>query len=324
MTCLARLIAGFTTWVLAAVLTPALAQDNYPSRVIRMVVGSAAGSTSDVLARQMIPKLSAQLNNVSVIVENKIGANGNIGVDFVAKSKPDGYTLMVNTATVALSRATGETIGYDLFNDLTPVVLLASGPQWLITTTSLPVNTPAQFIAHLKANPDKLSYASTGNVSYLSTLLFLQMNGLTSVYVPYKDRANAIVDLVSGRTQFFIPDTTLVMPLAREKRIKVLAVTSLKRYSLLPDVPTLDETVMPGFEMANWFGVLTPKQTPPAIIKRINAEMTKLMSDAELKTKLAQEGLELRGSTPEEYDVLIKKELERWTRVIKTAGVKFD
>ena len=315
-----------SAWLLFGVLfltLPAFAQDAYPSRLIRLVLGNPAGATSDVLARQMLPKLSANLNNANIIVDNRIGANANIAVEFVAKSKPDGYTLMLNTLNVVLSRAMGEKLGYDLFNDLMPVALLASGPQWLTAAPMLPVDTPAQFIAHLKASPAKLAYGSagTGNITHLAALLFLQANGLSALHVPYKGGSFAMIDLVAGRTQFAMPDTTLVIPLAKDKRIKVLAITSLKRSPLLPEVPTLNETVMPGFEIANWFGVLAPTQTPPAIIRRLNAELVKMMQDAEMKTRMAQEGLNLLGSTPEEYGALIKSEMERWDKVIKTAGI---
>lgn len=317
---LALLAAGFAS-------TPLQAQDAFPSRVVRLVLGNPPGATSDVLAREMLPKLSAQLNNATLIVDNKIGANANIAVEFVARqSKPDGYTLMLNTANVVLSRAMGEKLPYDLFTDLMPVALLASGPQWLVAHESLPAANPAQFVAQLKANPGKLSYGSAGNgnIMHLAALVVLQANGATALHVPYKGGGLAMLDLLAGRIQFSMPDTTLVKPLSKDKRARVLAITSLKRSALLPDVPTLAETIMPGLEVTNWFGVLAPAGTPAPIVRRLNTEMSRLMQDGELKNRMAQEGLDLHASTPESYGTLIKTELERWTRVIKTAGITLE
>ncbi len=314
---------GIPTLVLAVWLPLAAAQDNYPSAPIRVVVGFAPGGSTDLVARLMAQKLSAQMN-ASVVVDNKVGANTNIAADIVAKAKPDGYTMLFNAPSQVLSRAFGETLGYDLFKDLAPLALYSTAPQVLVVHPSVPANTAAEFIAHVKANPDKLAYGSAGagSIIHLGALTFLQMNGLTALHVPYKGGSPAMVDLVGGRIQFTMQGVPSVLPMVKEKRIRALAIASLKRSPLLPDVPTFAETVMPGFEIGSWTGVMAPANTPPAIMKRLNGEIMKVLQDTDMRNRLAQDGIVALGSTPEQYGAYLRSELARWSKVIKTAGVK--
>ncbi len=318
---LATTIAGLALW---AVSWTALAQDNFPTAPLKVVVPYPPGASTDAIGRLLAQKLSTQMN-ASAVVENKAGANGNIGADFVAKSRPDGHTILFHTSSLVLSPAFGEKVGYDMFKDMAPVALVAAAPLVLFVTPSVPVNTTTEFIAHLKANPDKIAYGSTGvgSITHLGALLFLQASNLTSLHVPYKGGSEVVVDVAAGRVQFGVQSMVSVLPFAKDKRVKVLGVGGLKRSALLPDVPTLAEA-MPGFEIGLWFGVLAPIKTPPTIVRRLNAEIMKMLQDPDAKVRLARESADPLGSTPEEYGTYLKSELERWTRVIKTAGVKLD
>ena len=313
------------SWACLALTSPAMAQDNASSVPVRLVVGFAAGATTDAVARQLAQKLSQQMN-ANVVVDNRPGANGNIGAEFVAKSKPDGSTLLLNTSSVILSPALGEKTSYDVFKDLTPVSLVAAAPQLLIAHPSVPANTPAEFIAYVRANPNKLSYGSSGigNITHLGPLLFLQANGLSALHVPYKGASFAAIDLVAGRIQFRFSDLTSVLPMVTDKRVKPIATAGLRRSVLLPEVPTFAETVMPGFEVGSWFGVLMPPNTPAAIVRRLNGEIFKALQNPEMKARLAQDNVDPIGSSTEEYAAYLKSEFQRWSSLIKSSGIKSE
>ena len=233
------------------------------------------------------------------------------------------YGKINNTPGVVYSRAFGEKMGYDLFDDLTPITLVASGVQILAVHPSVPANTPSEFIEYVRANPNKLSYGSSGvgNINHLGPLVFLTANGLSALHVPYKGSAAAIIDLVGGRVQFAMQGLVAVVPLVKEKRVKIIGIASLKRSQLLPEVPTLAEAT-PGFEISSWFGIMAPVKTPTAILTRLNTEITKAMQDNEIKSRLAQEGVEVLSSTREEYAAYIKSETERWTKFIRSNNIK--
>jgi tripartite-type tricarboxylate transporter receptor subunit TctC len=311
--------------MLFAVTTIAAAQDNYPSAPIRLVLGTPPGAATDVIARMLGQRITVQ-TNASVVVDYKPGANGNLGPEFVAKSKPDGYTVALSTSNAVLTLALGEKTGYDLFKDLTPVSLVASTPQLLIVHPSLPVTTPAEFISYVRANPNKLSYGSAGvgNITHLGPLLLLQANGLSALHVPYKGSSFAVVDLAAGRIQFRFSDLTSVLQLIRDNRLRAIATASLKRSALLPDVPTFSETIMPGFEVGSWFAIMVPSGTPPAIVRKLNGEIVKALQDPELKARFDQENIDALGTSPEDYGAYLKKEYQRWSTVIKTAGIKAE
>ena len=301
------------------------AQGSFPSSSIRLVYGYAAGGGGDIAARLLAAKLTTQIN-ASVIVDNKPGASGHTANEIVAKSRPDGYTLVYNDASVATGPALGEKLGYDFFRDFAPVSYVSSSPHALVVHASVPSNTLAEFIAHVRANPDKLAYASagTGSNNHLSPLLFLQVNGLKALHVPYKGGGLMMQDVGAGRVQWATTSLPTVLPLVREKRIKVLACGGLKRSPLLPEVPTFSESAMPGFEVGSWHGIMVAAQTPSAIIKRLNGEIVKALQDPDLRGRLEQQGTEPRGTTPEEYTAHLKSETERWSKVIRTAGIKSE
>ena len=322
-----KMSVRFVSAVLAAALSAttviATAQDGFPSATIRIVWGYTPGATGDLVARLLAQNFSTQMN-ATAVVDNKPGANGNISAEFVAKSRPDGHTLLFNSPGLIVSRVIGEKLGYDLFKDLTPVARIASAPYFLIVAPSLPVNTVAEFVAHLKANPDKLTYASSGNGSapHLGTLLFLQAHGLTSVHVPYKGTVPATADLIAGRIDYRFSDPGAVLAMVKDKRLKAIAFAGLKRSPLMPDLPTLVESGMAGFEVGTSFSMMAPANTPPAIVKKISSEISKALQNPDMKNRLIQEGVELLGTSPEEYSAYLKTEVDRWSRVVKIAGVK--
>lgn len=301
------------------------AQESYPSAPVKLLVGFAPGGATDVAARLLAQKLTPQMG-VNVLVENRAGANTHIAADYVVKSKPDGHNLLFNTPSQILGTALGEKMSYDVFRDLSPVILAMTSPQLLFVHPSVPANNLAEFIAYARANPDKLAYGSAGagSIIHLGALLFLQANGLSALHVPYKGTGDLLNDAISGRVQFSMQSTTAMLSMVKSRQIKALAIASRKRTPLLPDVPTFSETAMPGFEMGSWNGVMAPAKTPLPVIRRVNNEIVKAMQDAELIGKLAQSGIEPLGSTPEEYGVYLKNELDRWNKVVKSGGIKLE
>lgn len=320
MKTVAWLFTAALAWALSAM--SAFAQESYPSAPIRMVIGFPPGATTDVVARSLAQKLAEQMK-VSVIVDNKPGANANIAAEIVARARPDGYTLLLNSPSAVLSVAFGEKTGYDLFKDLAPVGLATSAPQMIVMHPSVPANTVPEFFAYLRANPNKVAYGTAGNgsLNHLGILLFLQANGLTALHVPYKGSAQTLVDVISGQVQFAMQGLSAALPMIKDKRVRVLGMLSLKRSPFLPDVPTFAET-MPGFEVGTWSGVYAPAGTPAAIVKKLNAEMLRALQDADFKSRLAKEGMEPLPSSPEEFGAYLRNEVERWSKAIKAAGVK--
>ena len=270
-------------------------------------------------------KLTEQMGQ-SVVVDNKPGANGNIGGAQVAKAAGDGYTLLYNTSSITLSPALYKNLSYDVQKDLAPVALTAVVPLALVVHPSIPANTVREFVEYARANPDKLSYGSAGNgnVTHLAAFQFTKNLGIEATHVSYRGSAPADVDLVAGQIQFMTDTINSVMPFVNDKRLKLLAVTTAKRMSLFLNVPTLAETVMPGFEAGAWQGVMVPAKTSPEVVQRLNAEINKALQSDEVRAKLAIQGAEPLGSTPEEYRTYIGKELQRWAGVVKSTGIKLD
>lgn len=303
----------------------AFAQDAFPAGPIKLVVAFPPGATTDTVGRLVSQRLAGGFNTSS-FVENRGGANGNIGADYVAKSKADGQTLLVTTSSIVLSKAFGEPLAYDLVQDLLPVSLVASVPQVLAVHPSVPADTLSAFIAHAKANPDKLAYGSsgTGNITHLGVLLFMQMHGLSAVHVPYKGAAAQLGDLLAGRVQFALPTLGPALPMLKDRRLKALAVTSAQRAAALPGVPSMSEAGMAGFELGSWFGVLAPARTPLAVVRRINSEIAKGLQEPDFRARLAQEGTEPMKLSAEECAAYLKSELERWSKVIRSANVKLE
>jgi tripartite-type tricarboxylate transporter receptor subunit TctC len=299
------------------------AQDAYPSKPIRIVIGFAAGGGTDAVLRAIAARLGQRLG-VNVIVENKPGANGNLAGETVAKAPADGYTLLYNTSSMVLSPHIYAKLNYDYARELTPVALTANIPLLLATPPSVPVSTVQELVAWMKANPGKANYASagTGNVTHLATVQFLQSVGAQANHVPYKAEAPALTDLVGGQVDFYLGTANALIPLVNSKRVRGLAVSSMKRMDAVPDLPTLAETVLPGVEFGAWSGVMAPAGTPPAIVARLNAELNAALQEGELRGKIVGTGAEVRGSTVEQYAAFIKSEYERWGQAVKAVGLK--
>ena len=297
----------------------------YPAKPITMIVPFPPGGPTDLVARVLAQKLGEQMGQ-TVLVDNRGGANGNIGAQLVAKAPADGYTILYNTSSITLSPALYKSVSYDVQKDFAPVALVAVVPLALVVHPSIPANTVKEFVAYAKAHPGKLSYGSAGNgnVTHLGAFQFVQANGLEATHVPYKGSAPADVDLVGGQIQFMTDTVNSVMSFVRDKRMKMLAVTTARRMTLFPDVPTLAESGMPGFEVGAWQGVMVPAGTPPAVVDKLNAEIVKALKSPDVRDRLALQGAEPLGSTPQEYGAYVKKELARWAGVVKATGVTLD
>ena len=261
-----------------------------------------------------------------MIVENKPGANANIAAELVARAPADGYTFMYNTSSLALSAVLYSKLNYDALKDFAPVALTAVVPMVLVVHPSVPAKTVPEFIDLLKKNPGKMVYGSAGNgnVTHLGAFQFLQANGLSATHVPYKGSSPALVDLAGGQTQFMTDTINSALPYIRDGRMRALAVTSAKRSPVLPDVPTLQESGMAGFEVGAWQGVVMPAKTPPEIVNKLNAEITKALKNPAVLEKLAAQGAQPLGSTPEQYGAYLRSEIQRWGEVAKATGAKLD
>ena len=316
----------FKTFVLVALLALAPAAvlgQAYPSKPIRLVVTFPPGGAPDILARLFADK--AQLGQ-NIVVDNKAGAGGNIGADFVAKSVPDGYTLVMGTVgTHSINGSLYAKMPYDMVKDFAPVGHVASAPNLLVVTNDLPVKTVAELISYMKANPNKLSFGSPGIGSsvHVSGELFKSMTGTSMTHVPYKGRQFAMPDLVGGQIQLMFDNMPSALPMAKEGKIRAVAQTTAKRSPAAPDVPTVAETV-PGFEATTWFAVFAPAGTPAEVVSRINAEMQRVFKLPDVAEKLKALGLEPWISTPEELARYQAGEITKWAKVVKESGAKAE
>ena len=312
----------FFSTLLATAACTAAAQ-GFPNKPIRLVVTFPPAGAPDILARLFAEKAQFGQN---IVVDNKPGAGGNIGAADVAKSPPDGHTLVMGTVgTHSINGALYSKMPYDMVRDFTPVAHVASAPNLLVVTNSLPVKTVAELITYMKANPDKLSFGSPGigTSVHVSGELFKSLTGTTMQHVPYKGRQFAIPDLVGGQIQVMFDNMPSALPMAKEGKIRALAQTTAKRSGAAPDVPTVAETV-PGFEATTWFAVFAPAGTPRDVVMKINAEMQRVFKLPEVADKLKGLGLEPWISTPEELGAYQAKEIVKWAKVVKDSGAKAD
>ena len=308
----------------ALALTAALAgAQGYPNKPIRMVVTFPPGGAPDILARLFSEK--AQLGQ-NVVVDNVPGAGGNIGADRVAKSPPDGYTLVMGTVgTHSINGALYSKMPYDMVKDFVPVAHVASAPNLLVVNNDLPVKNVAELVSYMKANPNKISFGSPGigTSVHVSGELFKSLTGTSMTHVPYKGRAMAIPDLIGGQIQLMFDNMPSALPMAKEGKIRALAQTTAKRSSAAPDIPTVGETV-PGFEATTWFAVFAPAGTPRDIVARVNAEMQRVFKLPDVADKLKALGLETWISSPDELAKFQAAEISKWAKVVKDSGAKAD
>ena len=316
----------FALGALLALFAVIASAQTYPTKPIRLVVPFPPGGATDILARDVAQKLTEAWGQ-QVIVDNRPGAGGNIGSELVAKSAPDGYTLEMGTVgTHAINASLYAKMPYDHVKDFAPVILVAGVPNVLVVNPAVPANSVAELIAYAKANPGKLNFASSGNGTsiHLSGELFKVMAGVQMTHVPYKGSSPALQDLLGGQVQLMFDNLPPSLPQIKAGKLRALAVTSLARAPALPDVPTMAEAGLPGYEASSWFGVLAPAGTPPAIVAKLNAEIAKWLATPEAKEKLSKQGANAAGGTPEDFAKHIAAETAKWAKVVKDSGAKID
>ena len=313
-------LAGIAGLAAAAPLR-AFAQ-NYPERPITLVVPFAAGGSTDILARVVAGHLHPALGQ-PVIIENRTGASGNIGTATVARAAPDGYTFLFNTMSVhTMNHALFATMPFDGVKDFSPIALLAYVTNTMVVHPSVPAKTVAEFIAYAKQNPGKINYASAGpgSTNHLCAALFEKMAGVEMVHVPYRGGAPAVADTVGGQTQLFFTAGTQSLEHVKAGKLRLLAVTEGKRSALLPDIPTVAET-LPGYEMAVWYGAFGPAGMPKDVVSKLNREINRILFLPDVKKRMDDIAVEVAGATPEELGEMTRRDAEKWGKVIKDLGV---
>jgi tripartite-type tricarboxylate transporter receptor subunit TctC len=310
---------------LFATASAAHAQATYPDKPIHIVVTFTTGGAPDILARLIGERLQASWGQ-SVIVDNKPGAGGNTGADAVAKAPPDGYTIVVGTVgTHSINGALYAKMPYDMVKDFTPVTLLATTPNMLVVHNGVPAKTLPEFIA-LGKKEGKMSFASSGSGTsiHVSGELFKSMTGIDMEHIPYKGRASAIPDLLGGRVTMMFDNMPSSLPLVKDGKLRALGVTSAQRSPAAPDIPTLAEAGLPGFEAVSWFALFAPANTPKPIVDKLQGEVAKIIKSPEVSKKLAEIGLDPVGSTPEALAAYQRSEIVKWAKVVKDSGAKAE
>jgi tripartite-type tricarboxylate transporter receptor subunit TctC len=306
-------------------LSPALAQP-YPSKPIRIIVPYAAGGTSDILARQIGPKLSDAWGQ-PLIVENKPGANGNVGADFVAKSAPDGYTLLLtDLGGLVISASVYPKLPFDPAKDFSPVVMVSYSPHVLAVHPSVRASSVKELVALAKKEPGKLNFAISGigGAPQLAGIEFAQRTGVQWTYIPYKGGSDAVTAVVAGQADVLFNGMLATWPSVQGGKLKALAISSAQRVSSAPETPTVAEQGLPGFETGSFQGVVGPAGLPRESVSKLNTELVKLLNSADMKERFAKQGTEVRTGTPESLGQWLRTEQARWARVVKESGAKFD
>ena len=315
-----------TLAVLLAATTIAQAQQTtYPTKTVRLIVPLVAGGPTDILARLIAYPLGERLGQ-QVIVDNRPGAGGNIGAEMVAKSPPDGHTLFMGTSgPMSINISIYPKIGYDPARDFAPIILAASAPFAVVVHPALPANNLKQLIALVKSKPNQLNYGAVpGNAAHLATELFKSMAGLDMVFVPYKGAAPANTDLVAGQIQLSFASTPGAMPLVKGGRLKALAISSAKRIAKLPDLPTIAESGVAGYEASVWYGIVAPAKTSPEIIARLYKESAAILQDRVSREKMDANDFEATVLNPEQFGAFIRREIEKWGKVVKATGARAE
>jgi len=318
------LLAALFLVTLAGTL-PACAQE-YPRKAIRLIVPFAPGGGNDTVARAIAQSAGASLGQ-PVVVDNRAGAGGMLGAELAARAPPDGYTLFLGgVGSHAINPNLHAKLPYDPVKDFAPITLIASAPSVLVVNPSLPARTLAEFTALAKASPGRINYASNGNGSsaQLAAVLYESMAGVQMVHVPYKGLAPALVDLLAGEVQAMFSSVVAIVPNIKAGRLRALAVTGKRRAALLPEVPTLDESGVPGYEAGSWYGILAPAGTPQAVVAKLHEAIVRALAQPEVRERLVSEGAEVIGSTPEAFAAHITAELARMGKLIRDAGIRME
>ena len=318
---LCRVLSG----ILLVWMSSALWAQSWPTKPVRMIIAFPPGGPTDLVSRVLAQRLSEQLGQ-QVIIDNKPGAGGNIAAEMAAKAVPDGYTIFYNTSAIVIGPALYGKVNYDTLKDFAPVLLTASVPMVLVVNPQLPARSLKEFLDLAKSRFGALNYSSsgTGTITHLASAMMSTQTGIQTQHIPYKGSAPGLVDLASGQTQFMIDTINTVLPYVRDNRLRGLAVTSSKRSPLLPDLPTLAEAGIAGFEAAAWQGIVVPTGTPAEIIQKLNAEVNKALAHPDIRSRLAAQGADILGGTPAEYAAYLRTEMPRWAKAVNDSGAKAE
>jgi tripartite-type tricarboxylate transporter receptor subunit TctC len=314
-------------WLLAlaasAVTASVAAQVGYPARPIRLIIPFAPGAGTDATARAVATKLGESLGQ-TVVTENRPGAGGTVGLAIAAKAPADGYTIVIISPSHVVNVGLYANLPYDLLRDLTPITQLTTQPNVMVINPAIPATSVKAFIAWAKSRPDGVNYGSsgTGGISHLGGALFGSLTGLRLVHIPYKGGALATVDLIAGRTQMQMGSFLLNAAHIKAGRLRALAVTTQKRWPGAPDLPTMQEAGVPGFSITQWYGLLAPAKTPPAIVLKLRNEVARGLNQSDVKERLAADGAEVVGSSPSEFGAHIRTEVDKYAKVVKEIGLK--
>ena len=312
------------------VMAPAYAQAtsaaDYPNRPIRLILPQSPGGPTDIIGRLTAQKLGENLGQ-TVVADNRAGAAGNVGCEIAAKAAPDGYTLLLGPpGCLTVNPSLYAKLPFDPLRDFEPITQLTSGPEMLVVHPSVPAQSVKELIALVKAKPNGYNFASggSGTPNHLASELFKTAAGLQMVHVPYKGTGPAIAAVLSGQVQMMMAGLPPSLPQVKAGKLRGLAVTSLKRSRVVPDVPTIAESGFPGFEIVSWHSILAPAKTPKPIVKRLHAELVKTLDQPDVRERLASQGLDTVGSTPEEFREHLKRETAKFAKIIKSSGIKAD
>jgi len=305
-------------------VAPAVAQ-TFPTRPVRLISPYPPGGGNDIVSRIVAEKLGPLLGQ-NVIVENRAGAGGNVGTEVAARAPADGHTLVMGSLSHPINATLYRRLPFDPIKDFATVTVLAAGAYVLVSHPSLPVKNVRELVALAKARPGQINYGSAGNGAggHLGMEMFKNMAGIDLVHVPYKGTAPAMAETVAGQVSLDMDNMLALLPQVKAGRLRPLAVTTLKRSSLLPEVPTMDESGFKGFEVSPWFGVLAPAGTPKDVIARLHGEMVKVLRMPDVRERLLQQGAEPVGNTPEQFDAYLRAEVEKWAKVVKATGARID
>jgi len=319
-TCLAILPACWLA--LAAASAPA---QSYPAKPVRVLVGFPPGAGVDITARLVTPKLAEALGQ-QFVVDNRAGAAGNIAAELAARTPADGHTLLFASAPIVMSQSLYRNLNYNLERDFEAVGLIASAPFILVVHPSLPVKSVKELVALARSRPGQLSFASTGNGStpHLSMEMFKTRAGIDLVHVSYKGTPQAVIDIMSGQVQVMFANTLSVLPLIRGGRLRALGISGAKRSAAAPEIMTIDEAGIKGFEASTWFGLFAPTGTPPAIVQRLSTEIVRIVQQPEMRERLLAQGADPIGMPAEEFRAYVKSELAKWSKVVQASGAKVE
>ena len=307
-----------------SVIPAARAQD-YPNRPIRMIIPFAPGGGTDIVARLIALRLADSMKQ-SIVIDNRAGGGGNIGAEMAARATPDGYTLLVGSATILAVNPLLTKVNYNFARDFAPITQLGSQPHLMVVHPSMPVNSVREFVNFAKGKSARINYASSGNggPAHLGGELFKIVSGVDMTHIPYKGAGPAVIDLVGGQVQMGIISIASTIQHVRGNRLRALAVSSPKRVAVVPDLPTIAENGYPGFEVRSWYGLLAPSGAPAALVDKLNASVAGVLRQPDVIARLVIDGAEPGGDTPAEFAAYIRSEVERWSKVVKSAGIRAD